>query len=88
MRGFGTTASLFQGGTLKNATHASPGNSVEFNQSDDEFETPEVFLILCAICMTFSQQSVGMTPEAETMHLTMTSTLATLYCQKYWVAPF
>lgn len=51
MRGFGATASLFPGGTLKSTTHASPGNSVEFNQSDDDFETPEVFLILCAICI-------------------------------------
>ncbi len=51
MRGFGATASLFPGGTLKNATHTSPGNPVKFNQSDDDFETPEVFPLLCAICI-------------------------------------
>ncbi len=27
---------------LKNATHSSPGNLVEFNQSDEDFETLEV----------------------------------------------
>ncbi len=31
--------------------HTSPGNSVEINQSDDDFGTPEVFPILCAICI-------------------------------------
>ncbi len=39
------------GGTLKNATHTSPRNPVYFNQSDDDFETPEVFPLLCAICI-------------------------------------
>ncbi len=43
MRGFGITPSLFPGRTLKNATHTSPGNPVESNQSDDDFDTPEVF---------------------------------------------
>ncbi len=51
MMGFGATASLFPGGALKNATHTSPGNTVEFNQSGDDFETPEVFPSLCAICI-------------------------------------
>ncbi len=30
---------------LKNATHISPINPVEFNQSDDDLETPEMFPI-------------------------------------------
>lgn len=41
MRGFGIIASLFPGPALDNATGTSPGNLVEFNQSDD-FETPKV----------------------------------------------
>lgn len=57
MRGVGATASLFPVGKLKNATDVSHGNSVEFNQSDDDFETPEVFLILCAICIRHSLNS-------------------------------
>ncbi len=44
-------ASLFLGGKLKSATHTSPGNPVEFNQSDGDFDTPEVFPLLCAICI-------------------------------------
>ncbi len=60
-------ASLLLGGKLKNATHTSPGNPVEFNQSDDDFDTPEVFPLLCAICIQMiSQHSVGVTSEAET----------------------
>lgn len=51
-------ASLFPGGMLKNAPHVSHRNSVEFNQSDDDFETPEVFLILCAICIRYSLNSL------------------------------
>ncbi len=47
---------------LHQHTHLS-GNSVEFNQSDDDFKTPEVFLILCAICI---RCSVGVTSEVET----------------------
>ncbi len=51
MRGFGATASLFPGRTLTNATHTSPGNPVEFNQSDVDFDTPEVFPDKCTICI-------------------------------------
>jgi len=40
-----------RGGMLKNATHTSPGNSVEYNKSDDAFKTPEVFPILYYICI-------------------------------------
>ncbi len=40
---------LFPGRTLKNTTHTPPGNPVEFNQSDDDFDTPEVFPDKCAI---------------------------------------
>jgi len=54
-------------GLLKNATHASPGHPVEFNQSDDDFETLEVFPILCAISIRSSANvGVGVTSEAET----------------------
>lgn len=31
--------------------NTSPGNPVEFNQSTDNFDTPEVFPLLCAICI-------------------------------------
>ncbi len=33
----------FPGRKLKNVTHSSPRNPVEFNQSDDYFEPAEVF---------------------------------------------
>lgn len=36
---------LFSGRLLKNRTHTSAGNPVEFNK----FEIPEVFLILCVL---------------------------------------
>ncbi len=39
-------ASLFPGGTLKNT---SPGNSVELNQSDDDFQIPEVLPVKCDV---------------------------------------
>ncbi len=61
--GFGAMISLFPGGTLKNTTHKSPGNPVKFNQSDDDFETPEVFLLLCVICI---RRSASGPSEAET----------------------
>ncbi len=51
MRGFGVTATLFPGGTLKNATHTSPGNPEQSNQSDDDFDTPEVFPNKCTILL-------------------------------------
>ncbi len=57
MRGFGIIAFLFPDGTLQNVTHTSPGNPVEFNQSSDDFKTPEVFPILCAICFRSSVNS-------------------------------
>ncbi len=41
MRVFGAMASLFIGGTLN--------HSEEFNQSDDDFKTPEVFPISCVV---------------------------------------
>lgn len=72
MRGVGATASLFPVGKLKNATDVSHGNSVEFNQSDDDFETLEVFLIfVCHMYQTFTQQSLSMTSKAETLTLAM-----------------
>ncbi len=58
-------ASLFPDGTLKYATCTSTRNSVEFNQSDDDFKTLEVFPV-CRMHQTFSQRSVGVTSEAET----------------------
>jgi len=45
--------------------HTSP---VEFNQSDDNFKTPEVFPILCALYIRHSANSVGVTSEADTTH--------------------
>lgn len=39
MRGFANTASLFPDGTLKNVSHTFPRNPVEFNQSEDDFES-------------------------------------------------
>lgn len=39
---FGIMIALFPGGLLKNVTHTH-GNPVEFNHSDADFETPEVF---------------------------------------------
>ncbi len=51
MRGFSVTATLFPGGTLKNATHTSPGNPEQSNQSDDDFDTPEVFPNKCTILL-------------------------------------
>jgi len=47
---------------MKNVTHTSPGHLVEFNQSVRDFKTPEVHMH-----QTFSQLSVGVTTEAETM---------------------
>ncbi|ROJ25241.1 hypothetical protein DPX16_20054 [Anabarilius grahami] len=40
---------LFPGGPLKN-----PGHPVEFNQSDDDFKTLEVFPDKCSICIESS----------------------------------
>ncbi len=51
VRGFGITASLFPGGTLKNTTYTAPGNPVEFKKSEDNFETPEVLPAKFAICI-------------------------------------
>ncbi len=65
MRGIGATASLFPGGPKINATLASPRNP-----SDDDFDTPEVFPEKC-MHQTFSQRSVGVTSEAETLHLNL-----------------
>ncbi len=31
------------------------GNPVKFDQSDDDFETPKVFPILCALCIKLQQ---------------------------------
>ncbi len=47
-------ASLFPDGTLKNATCTSPRNSVDFNQSEDDFKTIEVFPVKCAVCIICS----------------------------------
>ncbi len=49
--GVGATASLFPGGILKNVTDKSPGNPVLLNQYDDDLGSPEVFPLLCAICI-------------------------------------
>lgn len=38
---------------------------MEFNQSDEDYETPELFPIFCALCMS-SQWSVGVMYEDET----------------------
>ncbi len=66
-------ASLFPDGTLKNATCTSPRNSVDFNQSEDNFKTIEVFPVKCAVCIRCSANgpwaSVGVTSEAETRSL-------------------
>ncbi len=46
------TAFFFrEGGMLKNANYTSPGNSAQFNQSDDDFDTTEGFSKKCAICI-------------------------------------
>ncbi len=58
VRGFGATASLFPDGTLQNTTHTSPGNSVEFNQSDDDFKTPEVFPIVQPVFLNLNKMKI------------------------------
>lgn len=49
-----------------NATRKSPGNPVEFKQSDDDFERAKVFKV-CFMHQTFSQWSVCLTSEVETL---------------------
>ncbi len=66
VKGFGTMASLFPGGMLKNATHVSRKSCIiqpirrrlRHSWSDSTF--------VCHMHQAFSQRSVGVTSEAET----------------------
>ncbi len=42
-----------------NECYTSLENPIEFNQSDDNFETPDILPILCAKHQAFSQQPTG-----------------------------
>ncbi len=67
MKGFVVTASYFPGINIEKLTRPSLGNLLEFNQSDEDFYTPEVFCnFVCRMHQTFIQMYVGVRSETET----------------------